>query len=193
MPASHGKMKLSGDLSKDAVTLIMSLGIPTVYGAELNVNYEDVPNSMNIMKHFDPGYGDNKITLTGELQQRYIDITTKIACEYCCGAKTLSFVNGKPACGCAHSQAMRGLTAYLLQNHANQYSNDDILKELAKWKSKYFPKQMINKITTQIQLEQFTPDIAAILMDVDISKYNGSKYTPLPSDLNDLPSMVGGC
>jgi len=193
LPANNGKMKLSGNLSQDVITLVMSAGIPTVYGAELNVNYDDVQNSMNMMKQFDPGYGKNKITLSGDMQQRYIDITTKTACEFCCGAKALSFDNGKPACGCAHSQAMRGLTAYLLQNYGDQYDNDQILREISKWKNKFFPKQMIKKITNQIQTGKFTPDVASILMDVDVSKYNNYADTPLPSDIKGLPEMVGGC
>lgn len=185
-------MKLSGDLTEDAIKMAIYEGMPEVYGPELNVSFDNVQQSMNIMKQFDPGYGRNKIELSGTQLQRYIDITTKISCEFCCGAKAISFSDGRPACGCAHSQAMRGLTSYLLANHSEEYSNDQILRELARWKGRYFPKQMIQKTVTQVSSGEYTPDIASLLLGIDVSQYAG-KSTPLPSEIQNLPSMVGGC
>ena len=190
-----GGVSLSGNLNDDAVKLAFIQGVPEIYGSELNVSFDDVQNSMNIMKRFDLGYGNNKPNLSVEEKKRYTAILLRISCEFCCGAKAIVFENGEPSCGCAHSQAMRGLTAYLVKNHGSEYTDDEILRELAKWKGRYFPKQMIKKTTEQIQSGSYTPDIAALLLDIKLPKYDGSKSgtTPVPSDIKDQPDMVGGC
>ena len=40
---------------------------------------------------------------------------------------------------------MRGLAKYLLDRHANEFTNDEILEELGKWKVLFFPGIMQNK------------------------------------------------
>lgn len=185
---------LSGDPLQDAIELVISQGQPQIYGAELGVSFDSVQQSITTMAQFDPGYGRNKIVLTGNDLQRYIDVALKISCEYCCSAKSIVFPNGQAACGCAHSQAMRGLLAYLIVNHGSSYSNDELLRELAFWKGMYFPKQMIAKLSGQLQGQTFTPDTASLTLDVNLPDYGaGSKRAPLPSEIQNLPSMVGGC
>ncbi len=186
--------KLTGNLSEDATKLSFVNGIPETYGQELNVNFDDVQNSMNIMKQFDLGYGNNKPSLSAEEKNRYTAINLRISCEYCCGAAAIVFENGEPSCGCAHSQAMRGLAAYLIKNHGSQYTDDQILRELARWKGRYFPKQMVQKTIDQIQSGKYTPDIASLLLDVKLPKYGtGDTKAPTPSDIQNAPAMVGGC
>ena len=149
---------------------------------------------MNVKKQFDPAYGKQKIVLTGDDLQRYIDVNLQISCEYCCSAVSIIRQDGEAACGCAHSQAMRGLAAYLIQNHGSEFTNDEILRELSRWKGAYYPKQTIKKLASQLQGADFTPDTAALVMGVDLPDYGqGSKSAPLPSDLENLPNMVGGC
>lgn len=185
---------LTGDLGQDAIKLALAQGMPEVYGGELGVDFGQVEQSMNIMKNFDPTYGNKKIKLPGELLQRYISIGKKIACEYCCGATALVREDGEAACGCAHSQAMRGLAAYLLQNHAAEYTDDQILRELARWKGSYFPQAMVDKISKQLSSGEYTPDVAALVMDIKMPKYsNESKNAPAPSAIKNLPGQVGGC
>lgn len=189
-----GKIKLSGNLGEDAVKLAVVTGAPEKYGQELSVNFDQVQQSMNVMKQFDPGYGANKIILSGEALKRYTDVGLRISCEYCCGANAIVFANGEAACGCAHSQAMRGLAAYLIQKHSAEYTDDQILRELARWKGRYFPKQMVKKMTEQLQNGQYTPDMAALLLELEVPKYSGqSADAPLPSSIKDAPGMVGGC
>lgn len=189
-----GKVKLSGNLGEDAVKLAIAGGVPDRYGSELNVNFDQVEPSMNVLKRFDPTYGSQRIVLQGEELKRYTDIGSRIACEYCCGATSLVFPNGEAACGCAHSQAMRGLAAYLIQKHGPEYTDDQILRELARWKSRFFPKQMTKKMTEQLQNGQYTSDMAALLLEMQVPKYSGqSADAPLPSAIKDAPGMVGGC
>ncbi|MBI5729385.1 MAG: hypothetical protein HY983_04085 [Candidatus Magasanikbacteria bacterium] len=188
-----GQSGLTGDLGQDAVKLALAQGTPEIYGQELGVDFAQVQQSMNIMKEFDPTYGSKKIKLSGDLLKRYVNVGLKIACEYCCGATALVRPDGEAACGCAHSQAMRGLAAYLLTNHSSEYTDDQILRELARWKGSYFPKAMVDKISQQLGSSQYTPDIAALLLDMKVPKYSGnSQGAPLPSDIK-LPGQVGGC
>lgn len=192
--AGSNKNALAGDITQDSIKLVISSGQPAIYGAELGVTFDSVQASMDIMRQMDPTYGSRKIVLTGEDLQRYIDVASKIACEYCCGATSLIDKSGGAACGCAHSQAMRGLLAYLIKNHASEYSNDEMLRELARWKGMYFPKQMIQKMATQIQGGNFTPDISSLLLNIKLPDYGkGGVKAPAPSELNNLPNMVGGC
>jgi hypothetical protein len=190
-----GGAKLTGDLAQDAVKLVFMQGIPEVYGAELGVNFDEVQSQIDKMRQYDPDYGNKKLDLSAEELQRYINIDLKISCEYCCGAESIIFKNGKAACGCAHSQAMRGLTAYLIRNHGSTMTDDQILAELAKWKSRYFPKQMVQKMSTQLKSGKYTPDIASLLLNVKLPKYDGATggAAPLPSEIQNAPGMVGGC
>ena len=121
---------------------IIPTGVPKIYGKELGVSYSDV--SPNTPSKADTTIGilgnlDNSITLSGADLQRYIKIGSQISCEYCCGAESIIFSNGQAACGCAHSYAMRGLAKYLIKNHGTEFSDDEILEELGKWKVLFFP------------------------------------------------------
>jgi len=119
---------------------VLPEGTPDIYGNEIGVSFNDVSAS-------NPQLADAtmaKLTkyedmqLNKEQMERYVKIGSSIACEYCCGAKTLVFSNGERACGCAHSYAMRGLAKYLLTKHP-EISDTEILNELGKWKVLFFP------------------------------------------------------
>ncbi len=187
--------------ASDVTSFILRTGVPDRYGAELGVTFPhpaDQPAmeaAMAKIKQFDPAYGSAKIALDGALKQRYIAIGTRISCEFCCGAKAILFENGEAACGCAHSQAMRGLMAYLLQNHASEYTDDEILRELAIWKGLFFPTQMMAKTQQQLASGQYTPDIAALLLGLsdDDRKRLGATAASAPPSATQLPQMSGGC
>ena len=164
--ASVGRVDLSQFMPK---------GIPPIYGPELKVSFDDVEVGLSIMSGMDwdltqensPNGMSMKFSdLTEEQKARYIKIGSSIACEYCCGAKELVMKNGQPACGCAHSAAMRALTKYLLTKHGSEYTDEQILDQLTKWKTLFFPKQMTAKFLQQ----------------------GGNAQNP-----SQLPDMVGGC
>ena len=127
---------------------IIPKGIPKIYGKELVVSYDDV-SALNPQKADSTirklGTLDEQITLSGKDLERYISVVSQISCEYCCGVESIIFSNGKAACGCAHSFAMRGLAKYLIKNHGNEYTNDEVLEELGKWKTLFFPTQITKK------------------------------------------------
>ena len=119
---------------------IIPKGIPSIYGEELGVSFDDVSASnprladQTIQKL--AAYEDKE--LSQDLMERYIRIGSSISCEYCCGAQSIIFSNGERACGCAHSYAMRGLAKYMLIEHPD-VSDAVILEELGKWKVLFFP------------------------------------------------------
>ena len=189
-----GNVALSGDTAGDAVTVVIPRGIPGIYGDELGVSFENPVESLDILASMDPTYGRKKIQLeTEEEITRYIAVGSLIACEYCCGASSLVFPNGQAACGCAHSQAMRGLSAYLVKYHGDDFTDDYILRELARWKGLFFPKQMMTKYIQENQAGQFSPDIAALMLDFEGARAGGQGGQIVPANLQDLPDMVGGC
>ncbi|HLC60691.1 MAG TPA: hypothetical protein VJJ52_04635 [Candidatus Nanoarchaeia archaeon] len=123
-------------------------GIPEIYGGELEISYDDV--SAADQKKADAtikklGMLDQQITLNGDDLKRYISVAGQISCEYCCGTDSIIFPDGKAACGCQHSFAMRGVAKYLIKNHPADYTDDGILEELSKWKILFFPEQMAKK------------------------------------------------
>lgn len=153
-------------------------GVPEIYGEELDISYDAVQDAINKVRIFGPTYGeeDKKITLTGADMERYKEIGESIACEYCCGVKTLTKEDGSAACGCAHSIMMRGLAAYLIKNHPDEFNDEEILGELEKWKITYFPKQTLSAKLTEME------------------KAGESGVKELLEEFPDfLPQMVGGC
>ena len=127
---------------------IIPKGAPAIYGKELGVDYDDVSPS-NQQKADSAirklGTLDQQISLSGEDLKRYIAVASQISCEYCCGVDSIIFSDGKAACGCEHSFAMRGLAKYLIKNHGSEYTNDAILEELGKWKTLFFPGPITKK------------------------------------------------
>lgn len=159
----------------------MPSGTPEVYGQEFGITFDKVQDAIDKVATLDPTYGveGKKIALTDLSEtelKRYKKIGASIACEYCCGVKTLTQEDGTAACGCDHSQMMRGLAAYLIKNHPKEFTDEQILEELTKWKRTYFPKQ-----TLSAELDRMAkggePGIEQILKEFP----------------DFLPQMVGGC
>ncbi len=197
MPSAYA-LELTGDPTIDAQLLMFPQGIPEIYGEELGITYPDprdakyMDKMLAILEDYDRG--KRKITLTGDNLQRYIKLGTipTIACEFCCSVKTLIFKDGRPACGCVHSAAMRGLMMYLILNHGNEYTDEEVLNEVIKWKALTFPKQMMKRYIEQSATGEFTPDMAALLVGTKVTR-GAKKNAPSPLDTSNLPSMAGGC
>lgn len=165
-------------------------GVPEVYGQELAVSYNDVSPSSpqkadsTIRKL---GMMDQQLTLSASQQERYINVLYKmnngISCEYCCGAKAIIFENGQPACGCAHSYAMRGLAKYLIINHGSEYTDEQLVEEISKWKTLFFP--------TQIQ--QKAQILKAKGIELTYTNLASNKYRGIEQGASAGGGMVGGC
>lgn len=197
VPSAYA-LELTGDANIDAQLLMFPQGTPEIYGNELGINYPDprdtkyMDEMLSVLEDFDRG--KRKITLDGANLERYIKLGTipTIACEFCCSVKTLIFKDGRPACGCAHSAAMRGLMMYLILNHGTEYTDEEILNEVIKWKALTFPKQMMKRYVEQAESGEYTPDISALLVNTKVSR-RAKKSAPSPLDITNLPNMAGGC
>lgn len=175
---------------------VIPKGIPEIYGKELSISYDDV--SASNQKKADEtirklAMYDINIKLSGDLLKRYINIAGNISCEYCCGASAIIFTKdvskykaGDAACGCAHSAAMRGLAKYLLQNHADEYTDEQILEELGKWKTLFFPDIMAQK--AKVLKDN---GIELNYINLASNKYRGIEYKTLSSSSGN--GMIGGC
>ena len=170
---------------KTAEASVIPTGIPKIYGNELGVAYDDISPydqqkvDLTIRKI---GNLDDTTQLSGDEMKRYISIASKISCEYCCGAESIIFSNGDAACGCAHSYAMRGLAKYLITKHPNEFTDDEILEELGKWKTLFFPGQIRAK--AQILSQQ---GVELNYINLASNKYRGIERGAAGS------GMVGGC
>ncbi len=169
------------------VSEIIPIGIPPVYGEDLDISYDDVsPNApreadstIEVMAEI-----DRNTELQGADLERYIDILHNmhggISCEFCCGADSIIFENGESACGCAHSFAMRGITKYLILN--SDMTGEEILSEVGKWKVLFFPGSHEQKAS--VMKEQ---DIEVNYVSLTTNENRGIEAGAEPS------GMVGGC
>jgi len=178
---------------------ILPKGVPAIYGSELGVSFDDVSPydqakaDQTISKL---GALDKKITLNEAQKQRYINILYNmengISCEYCCGARAIIFPDGQPACGCAHSYAMRGVTKYLLTKHAEEYTDAEILEEAGKWKTLFFPGAM--ELKAQVLASQ---GIEFNYINLASNKYRDIEQSTAASAAGSgnaaAGAMVGGC
>ena len=169
-----------------AVSGVIPTGVPAIYGAELGVSYDDI--SPNDQQRADAAIRklamlDTSIELSGADLERYIAIGSKISCEYCCGAESIIFSNGQPACGCAHSYAMRGVAKYLITKHGSEYTDDQILEELGKWKTLFFPGVLTAK--AQVLQQQG--------IEFNYINLASNKYRNIEKGASASGGMVGGC
>lgn len=149
----------------DAIKVMIPSGTPW-YGPELGVTFEDPVNSLAVLARME---NQQLIKLNPEDLARYVSIVTKpvgISCEYCCGVDAIGVrPDGTSACGCQHNPALLTVTRWLVQN--SDYSDPEIIREALKWKSLFFPKNMVENAL----------------------KIAGGDT----SVLTELPGMVGGC
>jgi hypothetical protein len=168
---------------------IIPTGVPAIYGNELKISYNDISPTnpsladatISILSNI-----DRSETLEGADLQRYINILYNledgISCEFCCGARAIIFEDGSSACGCAHSYAMRGLAKYLIKFHGNEFTDEEILEEVGKWKVLFFPG--IHEGKAQILNEQ---GIELDYINLTSNAYRGIEKGQVSG------GMVGGC
>ncbi|HLD18618.1 MAG TPA: hypothetical protein VJB90_01250 [Candidatus Nanoarchaeia archaeon] len=163
---------------------VIPKGVPRIYGEELGVSYDGVtPNDPQLTEQTIRTLAvlDQQIELSGDALTRYIEVASQISCEYCCGAPAIIDSKGNAACGCAHSYAMRGVAKYLLSKHASEFTDDEILEEMGKWKTLFFPSQLSQKA-------QVLKDKSIELNYINLAS---NKYRGVEQGVSG--GMVGGC
>ncbi len=152
----------------DAMAILFPTGTPE-YGEELGVSYDDPVASLAVLAKMYRGLKTEVEQNNPEGWQRYMNLASKpvgISCEYCCGVGPIGINSkGDSGCGCQHNPAL--LTVALYLSAYTDYSDGEILREVMKWKTLFFPKKMI--------------ELGTSLAGGDTSA------------LDDLPGMVGGC
>lgn len=181
--ASAGNAKLNAIEAQ-----ILPKGVPAVYGSELGISYDDVDinnaqkaNAViaKLVALDDP---NPKNSLTAGQLKRFLDIGNQIGCEYCCGLGVMVTKDGGRPCGCQHSWAMRGIAQYLIKKHP-EMTDDEILTEVGKWKTLFFPDNIGQKA---LVLKQ---------QGIELSYINlaSSKYQGIESGSAGGARQVGGC
>lgn len=155
----------TGDAVQDAINALVPTGIPE-YGQEAGVSFDDPINSLKIW-----GMQERAIKLDSEQQKRYTKIIGSYTCDYCCGSPQNPTIITN--CGCAHAAAWKGIAKFMVQKYGEKASDEQIMGEMSRWKTLWYPG----------------PTIKRVLQEQSLSAGEAAA----PVNLNELPSMVGGC
>lgn len=158
------EVKPTGDAVQDAVNSIVPTGTPW-YGQEAGVSFDDPINAQHVWSRY-----ERALQLTAEQQQRWAKIVGSFTCDYCCGSPQRPTIITR--CGCAHAGAWRGMAAWFIKNYGDKYTDEQIFGEMSKWKALWYPGPTVQRVLQE-----------------QASGSGGSGVT----DINKLPSMVGGC
>lgn len=153
---------------QEFINIILPRGIPAYSELLGGVTFDDPVTSLDYLARLYPTMKQEAQNDPG-LWQRYLGLAaapTGISCEFCCGVGAQGIdEQGNLRCGCKHNPAVHALTLGLMKY--SDYSDAQILREVMRWKAMFYPKNMV--------------DIAMQVAGSD------------PSQLHDLPGMVGGC
>lgn len=154
--------------SEDAMAIMFPTGTPE-YGAALGVSFDDAVGSLSTLSRMYRTLKADVEANNPEAFQRFLSLASKpvgISCEYCCGVGPIGIDrNGNSACGCQHNPALLAVGLWLTAN--TDYSDGEVLREVMRWKTLFFPQKMI---------------------ELGMTVAGGDT-----SALADLPGMVGGC
>ena len=196
--------KSTGNPTQDAIAAVVPTGTPFYVlegpGAEKakGATFDDPITSQKVWASLlgSRRFGtSNTIQLTPEEEQRWKKLTSVFTCDFCCGGP--NSVTTIAQCGCAHSYAWQGMAKFFIKYYPN-YSDEQILGEMTKWKGLWYPQGMI-----QDYLVYTGQQPASILThggSVGIKQQflqqgsnNQQQTHATATPLSDLPSMVGGC
>ncbi len=154
--------------SEDAMAAMFPTGT-SEYAEELGVSFDDPIASLDKLSKMYPSLKAEVQKSNPEAWKKFMALASKpvgMSCEYCCGIGVIGIdKNGNSACGCQHNPAILAVSLYLTAY--TDYSEGEILREAMRWKTLFFPKNMI--------------ELGTSLAGGDSSK------------LENLPGMVGGC
>ncbi len=155
---------------QDVIAVMLPSGTPE-YSQQLGgITFDDPVNSLNYLAKWYYVIKE-EVKKDPAKWQRYLNLAAAprgISCEFCCGVGPQGITSsGNLRCGCQHNPAAQAVALGLIQY--TDYSDAEILREVMKWKTTWFPRNMI---------------AAAIeVAGKDPSQVQGES----------LPGMVGGC
>lgn len=153
----------------EIMNFMISTGIPE-YSEDLGgVTFDDPVSSMEYLAKWYPSIKQEVKTKHPDLWERYLNLAAAprgVSCEYCCGIGPQAIdKEGNIMCGCQHAPALQSVALGLMLN--SNYNDAQVLREVMRWKTIFFPQNMV--------------EVAMQVAGTD------------PSQLKDLPGMVGGC
>lgn len=153
----------------DIVNFMIPTGTPEYSEAMGGITFDDPVRSMEYLARWYYSLKEEVKNNDPQTWQRYLNLAAAprgISCEFCCGVGPQGITkDGQLRCGCKHNPAVQAVALGLMKN--TDYSDAQILREVMKWKTMFFPKNMVG--------------LAMQVAGTD------------PSQLKDLPGMVGGC
>lgn len=155
--------------TEDAIAVMIPTGTPEYSEALGGITFDDPVASMTYLAKWYYSLSKEVKEKDPEIWQRYLKLAATprgISCEFCCGVGAQGITaDGKLRCGCKHMPALHAITIGLMKY--TDMSDVGILKEIMKWKSVWFPKNMVG-----LAMELAGGDTSA---------------------LETIPGMVGGC
>ena len=196
--------KSTGNPTQDAIAAVVPTGTPFYVlegsGAEKikGATFDDPITSQKVWasllgsKRFGTA---NAIQLTPEEEQRWNKLTSVFTCDFCCGGpNSVTTIN---RCGCAHSYAWQGMAKFFIKYYPN-YTDEQILGEMTKWKGLWYPQGMIQDYLVytgqqpaSILTHGGSTGIKQQLLQQSANTQQQTHAQATP--LDQLPSMVGGC
>ena len=196
--------KDTGNPTQDAIIAVVPTGTP-FYALEgsgsekiQGASFDDPITSQKVWASLlgSRRFGtENAIQLTPEEEQRWQKLTGVFTCDFCCGGP--NSVTTIASCGCAHSYAWQGMAKFFIKYHPD-YTDEQILGEMTKWKALWYPQGMIQDYlvyTGQQPASILTHGgSTGIKQQFLQSGSSGQQQTHASvTPLDQLPSMVGGC
>ena len=193
--------KETGNPTQDAIAAVVPTGTPS-YALEgpgfekiQGATFDDPIASQKIWasllgsKRFGTA---NAIELAPEENQRWQKLTSVFTCDFCCGGpNSVTTIN---ACGCAHSYAWQGMAKFFIKYYP-EYTDEQILGEMTKWKGLWYPQGMIQDYlvyTGQQPASVLTHGGSTGIKQQFQDSGSGNQHAQV-TPLDELPSMVGGC
>lgn len=163
--SGQAKKEATGDAVQDAINSLVPTGMP-FYGQEAGVTFDDPISAQKVWGNY-----ERSIQLNEEQQQRWAKIVGSFTCDYCCGSPQRPTIITH--CGCSHARAWRGMTKWLISKYGDKYSDQQILGELSRWKTLWYPGPTVQRVIAEQQAT--------------------GGNTGTVGNLDNLPGMVGGC
>lgn len=127
----------TGDVVKDLTNNLIPRGTPW-YGEQAGVSFDDPVKALT-------SWGKaTSIELSPEEQKRWQRIVNSFTCDFCCGSPQNPTIITR--CGCAHSRAAQGITKWFVKYYGDQYTDEEIYGEAARWFAAWYPGPTIKRI-----------------------------------------------
>ena len=195
--------KSTGNPTNDAIVAVVPIGTPFYLlegpGAEKvkGASFDDPIASQKIWASLlgSRRFGtENQIQLNPDEQKRWNKIVSLFTCDYCCGGpNSVTTIN---QCGCAHSFAWQGMAKFFIKYYP-QYTDEQIMGEMTKWKAIWYPKGMIEDylVYTGQQPASILTHGGSVGIQQQFMQQssNGQQTHATATSIDNLPSMQGGC